>query len=81
MLHLRRADYLLHDKGPMEQTTPPLPAHVTVLEQDFARTYSKRSPRAQRLRDDFDRTLQQLKDDKQLPKSSMGALLRVEVRQ
>lgn len=80
MLHLKRADYLLHYEGPMEQTTPPVPAHITVLEQDFALTYSTRSHRAQRLRDDFDRTLQQLKQDKQLPESSMGALLRVEER-
>jgi polar amino acid transport system substrate-binding protein len=80
MLHLKRADYLLHYEGPLEQTTPPVPEHVTVLEQDFALTYSTRSPRAQRLRNDFDRTLRQLKDDKQLPASSIGALLRVEER-
>lgn len=80
MLHLKRADYLLHYEGPMEQTMPPIPAHITVLEQDFALTYSTRSPRAQRLRDNFDRTLQQLKKDRALPERYMGSLLRVEER-
>lgn len=67
MLHLQRADYLLNYQDPMEQTALPAPPYVTVLEQDFTFAYSKRSPRAQRLRDDFDQALAQLKAAKQLP--------------
>lgn len=71
MLRLGRADYLLNYQMPMEQALrdshlPPLP-HVVVLKQDFTFFYSKRSPRAQRLRDDFDQVLKQLKDADQLP--------------
>ena len=71
MLRLGRADYLLNYQMPMEQALrdshlPPLP-HVVVLQQDFTFFYSKRSPRAQRLRDDFDQVLKQLKDADQLP--------------
>ncbi|MDP3815740.1 ABC transporter substrate-binding protein [Pseudomonas sp.] len=73
MLHLQRADYLLNYQAPMEQlaraTAQPSPASITVLEQDFTFAFAKRSPRAQRLRDDFDSALQQLKDGEQLPES------------
>lgn len=71
MLRRGRADYLLNYQTPMEQalgeTDQPLPPHVVVLEQDFTLVFSKRSPRAQLLRDDFDRALKQLKDSDQLP--------------
>ena len=71
MLHLQRADYLLNYQDPMDQlaraTAQPSPASITVLEQDFTFAFAKRSPRAQRLRDEFDSALQQLKDTEQLP--------------
>lgn len=73
MLHLQRADYLLNYQAPMEQlartTAQPSPAFITVLEQDVTFVFAKRSPRAQRLRDEFDGALQQLKDAGQLPES------------
>lgn len=73
MLHLQRADYLLNYQAPMEQlartSAQPSPASITVLEQEFTFAFSKRSPRAQRLRDDFDSVLQQLKEAGELPES------------
>lgn len=73
MLHRQRADYLLNYQAPMEQlarvTAQPSPASITVLEQDFTFAFAKRSPRAERLRDDFDNALQQLKAAEQLPEN------------
>lgn len=73
MLHRQRADYLLNYQAPMEQlaraSAQPSPASITVLEQDFTFAFARRSPRAERLRDDFDNALQQLKDADELPES------------
>lgn len=84
MLRLRRADYLLNYQTPMEQALHnsdlPMPPHVEVLEQDFTFVFSERSPRAQRLRDDFDRALKQLKDADQLPERFRDLSLHKEPR-
>jgi len=72
MMHLQRADYLLDYKDPaetgfQESGLPVLPS-VPVLQQDFTIAYSRRSPRAEQLRDDLDRMLDELRARGELPK-------------
>ncbi|MDX1721792.1 MAG: transporter substrate-binding domain-containing protein [Pseudomonas sp.] len=71
MMHLQRADYLLDYQDPMEAAFKegklPTLRSVTLLQQDFTIAYSTASPRAQQLRDDLDRAIDQLRARGALP--------------
>ena len=71
MMHLHRADYLLDYQDPMEaafkESQLPILPSVTLLQQDFTIAYATASPRAQQLRDDLDRAIDQLRARGALP--------------
>jgi polar amino acid transport system substrate-binding protein len=76
MMHLQRAEYLLDYQDPAEaafsESGLPLLPHTTLLQEDFTFAYSKRSPRARQLRDDLDRTLEQLLQRGDIPQRFTG---------
>jgi polar amino acid transport system substrate-binding protein len=71
MMRLQRADYLLDYQEPMEaafkESQLPILPSVTLLQQDFTIAYATASPRAQQLRDDLDRAIDQLRARGALP--------------